>query len=147
MPLGYAVFAGSLLIMRLFGDRLKMKFGARNLLVGGAAFSVSGLLIAVYAPNFMVAIIGMIATGAGVSLSFPMLFSAAGKEGAIALTTVASFGYVGGMISQPVMGWVVETYELAGGFLFIAATTVIIGILASRARLLAPHTSFFRREN
>ena len=138
VPLGYAVFAGSLLIMRLFGDRLKMKFGARNLLVGGAAFSVSGLLIAVYATNFMVAIIGMIATGAGVSLSFPMLFSAAGKEGAIALTTVASFGYVGGMISQPVMGWVVETYELAGGFLFIAATTVIIGILASRARLLAP---------
>ena len=138
VPLGYAVFAGSLLIMRLFGDRLKMKFGPRKLLVGGAAFSVSGLLIAVYAPNFMVAIIGMIATGAGVSLSFPMLFSAAGKEGAIALTTVASFGYVGGMISQPVMGWVVETYELAGGFLFIAATTVIIGILASRARLLAP---------
>ena len=86
----------------------------------------------------MVAIIGMIATGAGVSLSFPMLFSAAGKEGAIALTTVASFGYVGGMISQPVMGWVVERYELAGGFLFIADTTVIIGILASRARLLAP---------
>ena len=114
VPLGYAVFAGSLLIMRLFGDRLKMKFGARNLLVGGAALSLSGLLIAVYAPNFMVAIIGMIATGAGVSLSFPMLFSAAGKEGAIALTTVA------------------------GGFLFIAAITVIIGILASKARLLAP---------
>ena len=63
VPLGYAVFAGSLLIMRLFGDRLKMKFGARNLLVGGAAFSVGGLLIAVYAPNFMVAIIGMIAMG------------------------------------------------------------------------------------
>tara|TARA_B100000989_G_scaffold299009_1_gene291901 strand:- start:8206 stop:9339 length:1134 start_codon:yes stop_codon:yes gene_type:complete len=138
VPLGYAVFAGSLLIMRLFGDRLKMKFGARNLLVGGAVFTVIGLLIAVYASNFMLAIIGMIATGAGVSLSFPMLFSAAGKEGAIALTTVASFGYVGGMISQPVMGWVVETYELAGGFLFIAAITVIIGILASRARLLAP---------
>ena len=43
------------------------------------------------------------------SLSFPMLFSAAGRDGAIALTTVASFGYVGGMVSQPVMGWVVES--------------------------------------
>ncbi len=138
VPLGYAVFAGSLLIMRLIGDRLKMSFGARNLLVGGAVSTVSGLLLAVYAPNFVVAIIGMIATGAGVALSFPMLFSAAGKEGAIALTTVASFGYVGGMVSQPIMGWVVETFELAGGFLFVAAVTVIIGILASRARLLAP---------
>jgi sugar phosphate permease len=80
----------------------------------------------------------MIATGAGVALSFPMLFSAAGKEGAIALTTVASFGYVGGMVSQPIMGWVVETFDLAGGFLFVAAVTLIIGILASKARLLAP---------
>ena len=138
VPLGYAVFAGSLLVIRLIGDRLKMRFGARNLLVGGAISTVSGLILAVYAPNFMTAIIGMIATGAGVSLSFPMLFSAAGREGAIALTTVASFGYVGGMVSQPVMGWVVERYELAGGFLFIAGVTVVIGILASKARLLAP---------
>ena len=28
VPLGYAVFAGSLLVMRLIGDRLKMRFGA-----------------------------------------------------------------------------------------------------------------------
>ena len=31
-----------------------------------------------------------------------------------------------------------KNFALAGGFLFIAAVTVIIGILASRARLLAP---------
>ena len=42
------------------------------------------------------------------------------------------------MVSQPIMGWVVETFDLAGGFLFVAAVTLIIGILASKARLLAP---------
>ena len=124
--------------MRVFGDRLKTHFGARNLLVGGALSTITGLIMAVFAPNFIIAILGMVFTGAGVSLSFPMLFSAAGREGAITLTSVASFGYVGGMVSQPVMGWVVDTFELSGGFLFIAGLTVIIGYLASRARLLAP---------
>lgn len=137
-PLGYTVFAGALLVMRVFGDRLKTHFGARNLLVGGALSTIIGLIMAVFAPNFIIAILGMVFTGAGVSLSFPMLFSAAGREGAIALTSVASFGYVGGMVSQPVMGWVVETFELSGGFLFIAGVTVVIGYLASKARLLAP---------
>jgi MFS family permease len=137
-PLGYTVFAGALLVMRVFGDRLKTHFGARNLLVGGALSTITGLIMAVFAPNFIIAIMGMVFTGAGVSLSFPMLFSAAGREGAIALTSVASFGYVGGMVSQPVMGWVVETFELSGGFLFIAGVTAVIGYLASRARLLAP---------
>ena len=137
-PLGYTVFAGALLVMRVFGDRLKTHFGARNLLVGGALSTITGLIMAVFAPNFIIAILGMVFTGAGVSLSFPMLFSAAGREGAIALTSVASFGYVGGMVSQPVMGWVVETFELSGGFLFIAGVTVVIGYLASKARLLAP---------
>ena len=135
-PVGYTVFAGSLLMMRLIGDRLKNRFGARTLLMAGPSTAAVGLMIAVFAPGVVFAGTGMFIAGAGVALTFPMIFSAAGKEGAIALTSVATFGYIGGMVSQPVMGWIVTKFELAGGFTFIALAALTVSILASRARLL-----------
>lgn len=135
-PIGYTVFAGALLGMRIIGDRLKTRFGARKLLITGSLSATGGILLAVFAPNIIVAAIGFFIAGAGVSLNFPMIFSAAGKEGAIALTSVASFGYVGGMVSQPIIGQIVEKFHLMGGFLFIAFCMVIVAVLASRARLL-----------
>lgn len=135
-PIGYTIFAGSLLGMRVIGDRLKNRFGARNLLMAGSLSATGGLLLAVFAPNIILAGIGVFIAGAGVALNFPMIFSAAGKEGAIALTSVATFGSVAGMVSQPVMGLIVENYGLMGGFLFIAMCTTVVAYLASRARLL-----------
>lgn len=135
-PIGYTVFAGALLGMRIIGDRLKTRFGARKLLITGSLSATCGILIAIFAPNIVVAAIGFFIAGAGVSLNFPMIFSAAGKEGAIALTSVASFGYLGGMVSQPIIGQIVEEFHLMGGFLFIAFCMMVVAGVASRSRLL-----------
>lgn len=135
-PIGYTLFAGALLIMRIIGDRLKNHFGARNLIITGSTVAAGGIVLAVFAPNMIVAGIGIFVTGSGVALTFPMVFSAAGREGAIALTSVATFGSIGGMISQPVLGLIVEDFGLFGGFLFLATCSVIIAGIASRARLL-----------
>ncbi len=135
-PIGYAVFAGALLGMRLIGDRLKNRFGARILLVSGSAVAAAGLVLALLAANIYIATIGFFLAGIGVSLNFPMVFSAAGREGAVALTSVASFGYVGGMVSQPIIGWIVEEFQMLGGFVFIATASLVISVLAWRARLL-----------
>lgn len=135
-PVGYTVFAGSLLGMRLIGDRLKTRFGAKLLLTAGPGLAAIGLVMAVFAPGLPLAVTGVLLAGAGVSLSFPMVFSAAGREGAIALTSVATFGYVGAMVSQPVLGQIVEKFELFGGFLFLALCCFVTALLASRARLL-----------
>lgn len=135
---GYSVFAGTLLGMRIIGDRLKNRFGARNLLFTGGLSATAGLFIAIFAPNLIIAAIGIGIAGAGVALNFPMVFSAAGREGAIALTSVATFGYIGGMVSQPVVGLIVEEFELVGGFIFIALCAFCVALLAYRARLLKP---------
>ncbi len=136
VPVGYTMFAGALLGMRLFGDRLKMKFGAKKLIVSGSLLATCGLITAVLAPNIGVAGIGFFIAGAGIAFNFPMIFSAAGREGAVALTSVATFGYVGGMASQPLMGWIVTEFEMVGGFSFIATLTFLISIIAWRSRLL-----------
>ena len=136
VPVGYTMFAGALLGMRLFGDRLKMKFGAKKLIVSGSLLATCGLITAVLAPNIVVAGIGFFIAGSGIALNFPMIFSAAGREGAVALTSVATFGYVGGMVSQPLMGMIVTEFETVGGFSFIATLTFLISIIAWRSRLL-----------
>ncbi len=135
VPVGYATFAGALLATRLIGDRLKTKYGARNVIVTGCSVATAGLVIAVFAPNTALVLAGFILAGSGVALNFPLVYSAAGREGAVALTSVATFGSIGGMVSQPVMGWIVTHFELVGGFLFIATASLIVVVLARRARL------------
>jgi MFS family permease len=135
-PIGFSAYAGSLLLMRLVGDRLKPKYGAKSLLIVGNLVAVGGLATAILIPNLTVAIIGFIAAGLGVALSFPMVFSAAGKEGAMALTSVATMGVFGGMLSQPIMGFLVDNFQLSGGFLFIAACMMAVSVLSWKAQLL-----------
>ncbi len=133
---GYAAYAGSLLTMRLVGDRLKPRFGAKMLLSAGTLIAATGVIGAIFAPNIVIATCGFIAAGAGVALTFPMVFSAAGKEGAVALASVATMGYIGGMASQPLMGFLVDKFELMGGFFFITFCMLSIAVLSWRARLL-----------
>lgn len=134
--IGYAVYAGSMLAVRLVGDRLKPRYGAQKLLSVGSAISACGIMLAIYSPNMIWAIMGFVAAGGGVALTYPMVFSAAGKEGAVALASVATMGFVGGMISQPLMGYLVNLIGLDGGFMFIALCMVIITGSSWRARLL-----------
>jgi MFS family permease len=134
--IGYAAYAGSLLGMRLIGDRLKPRFGARALLIAGSLVSIAGILLAVISAHIILATIGFIVAGAGVALTFPMIFSAAGRQGAIALASVATMGFLGGMISQPIMGLLVENFELTGGFLFICVYLLAVAYGSWKAKLL-----------
>lgn len=135
-PLGYATYAGSMLLMRLFGDRLKPRFGAKSLIIIGSTIAAVGILIAVLATNVYIAVLGFFAVGAGVALNFPMVFSAAGRESAVALASVATMGFIGGMASQPLMGFLVEHTQLTGGFLFIGLCLLLMVLLSRNADLL-----------
>jgi Na+/melibiose symporter-like transporter len=135
-PVGFAAYAGALLLMRLVGDRLKPRFGAKILLTAGSLIAAGGILGAILAPNIIVATIGFLVAGAGVALNFPMVFSAAGREGAVALASVATMGVVGGMISQPIMGFLVEKFQLSGGFTFIVACMIAVAAASWKANLL-----------
>ncbi|MEX2605124.1 MAG: MFS transporter [Gracilimonas sp.] len=135
-PVGYAAYAGSLLLMRLIGDRLKPRFGAKTLLTVGSIIAACGIILAILSTNVWVAALGFVAAGAGVALTFPMVFSAAGKEGAVALASVATMGYIGGMASQPLMGFLVDNFEISGGFTFIVICMLIIAAGSWKANLL-----------
>ncbi|MDN3577439.1 MFS transporter [Chitinimonas viridis] len=135
-PLGYAAFAGSMLVARIVGDRLKERFGARVLVAGSSLLAVVGLLIAIFAPTILVATVGFALTGLGVAAVFPCLFSAAGREGATALAGVATLGYSGSLMGPPIMGYVVHGMGLQAGLGFLVLASLGVCVAAMSARLL-----------
>ena len=135
-PAGYAIYAAALLIMRFMGDGFRSRFGVRKLLTTGAVMSALGVVLAVLAQNLYLSSVGIFMLGAGVALIFPFVFSVAGKVSASALALVMTFGSLGEMISQPIMGEVVQYFGLNGGFYVIAGVLAVICIMAWNSELL-----------
>jgi fucose permease len=135
-PLGYAAFAGAMLVARMLGDRLKEALGARRLVALSSLLATVGLLLAVASPSIVPAVAGFTLAGLGVAAVFPCLFSAAGREGATALAGVATLGYSGALLGPPAMGFMVHGFGLQAGLVFLAVTSAVVCLAASRARLL-----------
>ncbi len=134
--IGYTTYAVALLMMRFTGDRLRAKFGSRNLITTGLLVAVSGIILAIIAEQLWVSSIGIFALGAGVALTFPFIFSITGKISPNALATVMIMGGIGELISQPVMGAIVQHHQLDGGFYTIAIIVLLTSLMAWNSKLL-----------
>ncbi|QDQ28590.1 MFS transporter [Chitinimonas arctica] len=135
-PLGYAAFAGAMLLARLVGDRLKEHYGAHRLLAYSGGLAALGICVAIAAPTVPVAVVGFALTGLGVAAVFPCIFSAAGREGSTALAGVATMGYSGSLLGPPVMGYVAHGFGLQAGLGLLALACVGTAVAAFHTRLL-----------
>ncbi|MBV1775752.1 MFS transporter [Burkholderiaceae bacterium DAT-1] len=135
-PLGYAVFAASMLLARLAGDKVRDSKGAGFVVGVGSLVAALGLLVAAVSSSFGMACAGFVAAGIGIAGVFPCIFSVAGKEGPAAIAAVATLGYSGGLMGPPVMGAVVASTGLRGGMIFLALVSMTVALTAMRARLL-----------
>jgi MFS family permease len=135
-PLALSCFSVMMLLSRLVGDKLKVRFGAQRLVCTGAMIGAAGLFFAVLAPNVYVALGGFAVAGLGLSLLFPFVFSAAGAQGPMALAGVASMAYSGSLMGPPVIGAVAQFMGMQVAMAYIGALALLIGFVASRTRLL-----------
>lgn len=135
-PLGYASFAGAMLLARIVGDKLKDRFGARRLVAGSSLLAAVGIAVAVVAPGVALAVAGFTLAGFGVAAVFPCIFSAAGREGPAALAAVATLGYGGSLLGPPIMGFVVNGLGLQAGLVMLAIVSLAVCVAAGGARLL-----------
>lgn len=135
-PLALAAFSITMLVARLFGDRLKEKFGAHRLICAGASVSAAGLLFAVFAPNAYLALAGFAAAGFGIAVVFPFVFSAAGRQGPVALAGVATMAYSGSLVGPPVIGAIAHGLGMQAAIGFIGLLSVAIVVVANRTALL-----------
>jgi len=135
-PLSLSAFSTMMLLSRSIGDHLKASHGAKRLVSGGAMLAAAGMFFAVCAPNQYLALGGFAVAGMGLSLAFPFVFSAAGREGPAALAGVATMAYSGSLIGPPVLGAIAHYFGLELAMGFIASIGIMIALVTTRTRLM-----------
>lgn len=137
--LGFAAFATTMTIGRLFGDKIVMRVGSARVVFLGALLACLGFVIAVLSPYLILAIFGFALVGAGSSNIVPVMFSAVGKQKtmpeALAVPAISTLGYLGILAGPAVIGFVAFQLTLATALLMIAGLLIIVAFVTRFIRV------------
>lgn len=133
---GYAVFALTMTLGRLTGDRIVQALGGRMILITGSLCAGSGLVLAALVPSPTASLLGFALVGLGASNVVPVLFSATGRQTAmppnLAIAAMTTIGYAGILAGPALIGFVAEATSLRIAFLMLAAMLLVV---AANARI------------
>ncbi|MFF5085347.1 MFS transporter [Actinoplanes sp. NPDC000266] len=131
----YAVFAATMTIGRLTGDRLLARLGPVRLLRASSLIAALGLAAGLLAHHPVAALAGFAVLGAGLSCVVPQVYSAAGTlngehTGRI-LSYVAALGYLGFVGGPALIGGLADLVGLARAMFILPMLLLIIAATAS----------------
>jgi fucose permease len=136
--LGFAAFSVAMLVGRFSGDALVRRFGAPKLVRSGGVLAAAGLGIALLLNQPAVMLLGFAAVGLGLSVIYPLVFSAAGNHPTVsagrAVAGVATVGYGGFLAGPPILGWLAELTSLRAIFGLIVLLAAATAALADATR-------------
>lgn len=138
VAIGYTAFMSTMATGRFLGDWLTTKFGIKRILQFSGALTSTGLLIAIFFPSLIPAVIGFLLVGAGVSSIVPLVYSAAGRSKVlspgVALAAVSTIGYLGFLFGPPFIGFIAQFSSLRVSLGLIALLGATIVFMASRTK-------------
>lgn len=132
--IGYATFSATMLIGRFSGDAAVRRIGSGRLirLCGTIAAAGLGVMTLIDTPSSM--LIGFAAVGLGLSVIYPLVFSAAGNHPTLprgrAVSGTATVGYTGFLAGPPVLGWIAQATSMRSIMFIVAALCAVAAILA-----------------
>ena len=139
----YIVFSVTMVIGRLFGDRITTRFSAPVVLSWGGLISGGGLIVGLIVGGIQGQIFGWLSLGAGLSILIPILFSESGRiarenfpgkiapsEGVAMVSGVAYFGFMAG---PPMTGFISSLIGLRWALLIPGVLALILGFAARPA--------------
>ena len=133
--LGYAVFSGAMVAMRLVGDRIIVFLGPVRTARYSAAAAALGALSAALGDSFPTALVGFALMGLGYAVIFPLAFSRAANDGVVrpgaAIASVATLGYGGMLLGPPLIGFIAHATSLQTAFLLLSGTAFLIAVLSN----------------
>lgn len=128
--LGYSLFSVAMMIGRLSGDRVVQAFGGKKILIFGGICAASGVIVAIFIPNWIASLIGFGLVGLGASNIVPVLYSVLGRQKVmptnLAVSAVTTLGYSGILVGPALIGFVAHTTNLSFAFFGVAAMLLIV---------------------
>lgn len=115
--LAYGAYGSAAAVCRLFGDRLRSRFGDHALAVAGSIIAFAGLSLALFAEAPLVCLAGYAVLGAGISPIGPIFFSQSGRcpgvtfERATAVVSVLAYSAL--LMFPPTLGAIAKAIGLA----------------------------------
>jgi MFS family permease len=133
-PLGIASLQGAMLVTRWFGDRVRVRWGARRLLFGGALMAGASLAAALLMGGVAPALVAFGLFGIGIATVSPCVYAAGAREGGVALAAVMTLGSLGFLVGPLLIGAVSQAADLSWGLAVVAAAAIALALLSRRVR-------------
>ena len=134
--LAFALFAGTMAIMRFLGDTVRNRFGAVQTMRYSGFIAAAGMLAGGMAPDSWTAIAAFAFCGIGIANMVPIAFSAAGNQPGLSpgagLSLVTLMGYSGILVAPSSIGFVAEHIGFRVTYVTLAFFLVIVALLAGR---------------
>ncbi len=126
---GFSVFSAAMLVMRLFGDRLVNRLGARRVVFFGSVIAIAGFLLVILSPLAPLLFLGFFAVGFGCANIVPIFFSLMGRQKDMPLNTavaaVSTCGYLGILMGPAAIGFIAHSTSLLASFALLAVLLFI----------------------
>jgi predicted MFS family arabinose efflux permease len=139
---GFAAFSVAMTGLRLTGDAVVARLGPMRTVFFGGVLVVIGIAMAVAAPWPVVAAIGFGLVGAGAANVVPVALSAGSRlpdmVGSQGVAAVLTFGYVGYLLSPPLLGFAARTAGLTASLILVGLMGAAIAAIAAVARRASP---------
>jgi MFS family permease len=133
---GFALFAGTMAVVRFAGDGVRNRLGAVTTLRLSGLIGSAGLVAASLAPTPWLAIAGFAVSGLGIANMVPIVLSAAGNQpGASAgsgIAVVTMMGYSGILFAPSLIGFAAEGVGYRVSYFALAGLLLVVAALAGR---------------
>ncbi|MGY3647090.1 putative MFS family arabinose efflux permease [Bradyrhizobium sp. LM4.3] len=132
--LAYVLFSIAMTVGRLAGDAVVERAGDRATLMFGSLLALAGFGALLAAPVAVIAMIGLLLIGLGLSNVAPILFRRAGTQEAMpvgpAIAAITTIGYAGILIGPAGMGFLAKYVGLPAAFGVLAGLMCLVLLLA-----------------
>jgi predicted MFS family arabinose efflux permease len=133
---GVVAYSIAMVAARLAGDPLTVRWGVPGLARRGGALTVLGMALALLTRSPIPALIGFALVGAGCAALVPALFrvaaAAPGVSSSAGIASVATAGYMGGVVNGPTIGFLARGVGLTVALSSIAVAGALIALLGPR---------------
>jgi MFS family permease len=134
--LGYSVAA---VARTALGPRVGRRGPPRGVAIGAGTAAI-GVVLLTSAPDAVAGALGLVLSAGGISMCWPLLVAAAGRDrqqAAAAVGAVTAGGYLGLVAGPAIVGWMADAVGLRGALGLLAAAAAVVAIVpALRPRLL-----------